>query len=37
MSDKPASPAEAALRLGGIARFLLKTMPKKPATLRPVQ
>ena len=29
--------AEAALRLEGTARFLLKTMPKKPATLRPVQ
>lgn len=29
--------AEAALRLEGTARFLLKTMPKKPAALRPVQ
>ncbi len=28
--------AEAALRLEGTARFLLKTMPKKPATLRPI-
>lgn len=29
--------AEAALRLEGTARFLLKTMPKKPANLKPVQ
>ena len=29
--------AEAALRLEGTARFVLKTMPKKPAALRPVQ
>lgn len=29
--------AEAALRLEGTARFIFKTMPKKPATLRPVQ
>lgn len=29
--------AEAALRLEGTARFILKTMPKKPATLHPVQ
>lgn len=29
--------AEAALRLQGTAAFVLKTMPKKPATLRPIQ
>jgi hypothetical protein len=29
--------AEAALRLEGTAHFVLNTMPKKPATLRPVQ
>ena len=29
--------AEAALRLEGTARFILKTMPKKPAKLVPVQ
>ena len=29
--------AEAALRLEGTARFILKTMPKKPAQLRTVQ
>ncbi len=28
---------EAALRLEGTARFILKTMPKKPATLMPIQ
>ena len=28
---------EAALRLEGTAHFILKTMPKKPANLRPVQ
>lgn len=29
--------AEAALRLEGTAAFIYKTMPKKPATLRPIQ